>query len=591
MNSAAMAKTLLPRRCSLVVGLAGACLIVAARADESIRLRDVTRQTGIAFRHTDGSSGRRYVVETVSAGLATFDYDLDGDIDVYFLNGAPLRGTSRPVSKVTLAPRNALYRNDGNWKFTDVTDRAGVGDSRFGLGVAVGDYDNDGDPDLYLNNYGPNVLYRNNGDGTFTDVAVEAGVANGHQVGAGACFLDIDSDGDLDLYVANYLDFRYDNHRAVRHQGHPVYAGPLDYRPLPDTLYRNNGDGTFTDVSQQSGVGAHAGTAMGIVCADYDDDGDTDVFVANDDMGNFLFQNDGTGKFQEVALMAGFAYDLAGSEQSSMGVECADYDNDGRLDFCVTSYQRELATLYRNLGGGLLQDVTRVTKAGAGSLPYVTWGNGLVDFDNDGDRDLFIAAGHLQDNVELFDDTTTYLERNIVLMNTGNGKFVNVSNQCGDGLAVKLSSRGAAFDDLDNDGDLDVVVLNSRGKPTLLRNDSPAGHHWVQIRLRGVKTNRGGVGARVKVAAGDLTQVDEVHSGRSYQSHYGTRLHFGLGKRDRIDRIEVRWAGGGIDVVENPPVDRLLTITEGSKEAATTSRSSFQATLGGEYGTGPILAK
>lgn len=530
----------------------------APDAKGQILLRDVTDQTGITFKHTDGGCGRRYIMETVSAGLALFDYDRDGDVDIYFLNGAPLLGT-----KVDVPPRNALYRNDGGWKFTDVTDEAGVGDVGYGLGVAVGDYDNDGDLDLYLNNYGANVLYRNNGDATFTDVTKKAGVVNGFKVGAGTCFLDMDKDGDLDLYVSNYLKFSYEKHVTCTTSGVPVYANPRHYPAAADTVFRNNGDGTFTDVSVESGVGLYPGWGMGIVCGDYDNDGDTDVFIGNDVAENFLFQNDGTGKFEEMGLMTGAAYDLHGDEQGSMGVGCGDYDNDGWLDFFVTSYQSQLATLYKNLGDGAFQDVTLMTGAGAGTLPNVTWGNSFVDFDNDGDRDIFIACGHLQDNVELFDDTSTYLVRNILLMNTGDGKFADVSDESGDGLLVKLSSRGAGFDDLDNDGDMDVVILNSREKPTVLRNDTSNANHWIQVRLRGVKTNRDAVGAHVKVVSGDLSLIDEVHSGRGYQSHYGMRLHFGLGKRDRVDRIEVHWIGGGVDILEDLAVDRLLTITEG----------------------------
>ena len=304
---------------------------------------------------------------------------------------------------------------------------------------------------------------------------------------------------------------------------------------------------------------------MGAVCAD--NDSDTDVFVANDLCENFLFRNDGTGKFEEVGLIAGAAYDVHGDEQGSMGVDCGDVDGDGLLDFFQTSYQGQLALLYRNLDRGSFEDVTLATGAGAGTLRHVTWGTGLVDFDNDGDHDIFVACGHLQDNIEAFDDTSSYLARNVVLMNTGKGKFVDVSDQCGDGLAVKLSSRGAAFDDLDNDGDVDAVILNSRREPTILRNDSPPENHWIQVRLQGTKTNRDGIGARVRVIAGDLKHVDEVHSGRGYQSHYGMRLHFGLGKHDRVDRIEVRWIGGGVDVLENVGVDRLVTIVERSTMA------------------------
>ncbi len=522
----------------------------------------MTRKTGINFKHTDGCTDEHYIVETVTAGLALFDYNEDGYTDVYFLNGAPLRGT-----KVDVLPRNALYRNEGGWNFTDVTDEAGVGDTGYALGVAVGDYDNDGDPDLYLNNYGPNVLYRNNGDGTFTDASKQAGVGNGDKVGAGACFLDVDADGDLDLYVANYVDFTYERHVRRRMNGLPWYVGPVDYLPVPDTLYRNNGDGTFTDVSMESGVGRHAGTGMGMVCADYDNDGDTDVFVLNDVAANFLFRNDGKGNFEEVALFVGVAYDRTGVPTASMGVDCGDYDNDGWLDFFVTTYEGQWPVLYKNNGNGSFDDVTIASGAGAGSFPYINWGTAFVDFDNDGDRDLFVASGHLQDYIDLVSDTTAYQVRNVLLMNTGDGKFVNVSDTSGDGMNPKLSSRGAGFDDLDNDGDVDGVILNSRREPTVLRNDTPHDNHWIQIRLRGVGTNRDGVGAQVRVVADDLVQLDEVHSGRGYQSHHGMRLCFGLGKRDHVDRVEVRWIGGGVDVMENVRADQLLRITEGEATA------------------------
>ncbi len=519
------------------IGLLAAAWATVTAAD-TIVLRDVTGEIGVSFTHTDGGSGQRYIMETVTAGLALFDYDGDGDVDIYFLNGSPLKGT-----EVTVPPRNALWRNEGEWQFTDVTDRAGVGDTGYGLGVAVGDYDNDGDSDIYLNNYGPNVLYRNNGDGTFTDVTATAGVANGTRVGAGTCFLDADKDGDLDLYVANYLKFSYATHVETSTKGFPVYANPRHYPADPDTLYRNNGDGTFTDVSAESGVGAHAGWGMGIVCGDYDNDGDTDVFIGNDVAENFLFQNDGTGKFEEVGLMSGTAYDVHGDEQGSMGVDCGDFDNDGLLDFLVTSYQGQLASLYKNLGDGIFEDATLATGAGAGTLPHVTWGNTIADFNNDGLRDIFIACGHLHDNVEKFDDTTAYWARNLLHMNTGKGKFADVSETAGDGLRVKLSSRGAGFDDLDNDGDIDVVISNSRCEATILRNDTAPGNHWLQIRLRGTTTNRDGVGAHVKVVAGDLTALDEVHSGRGYQSDYGKTCTSAWGSGTAW--IGSRFAGSG----------------------------------------------
>ncbi len=535
------------------------CLFALVHGESPILLHDVTDQTGITFRHMDGSSGRRYIMETVSAGLALFDHDGDGDTDIYFLNGAPLEGTV-----VEPAPTNALFRNDGNFHFTDVTKQAGVGDTGYGLGVAAADYDNDGDLDLYLNNYGPNVFYSNNGDGTFSDVTDQTGTGHGDRMGAGACFADLDGDGHVDLYVANYLRFTPETHVTPTQRGIRVYPGPEFFPPVPDTLYRNNGDGTFTDISDVSGIAKHEAWGMGTVCADYDNDGDTDIFVANDVTANYLFENDGTGKFQEVGLTAGIAYDLQGDAHGSMGVDCADYNNDGLLDFYQTSYQTQLALLFKNLGGGLFEDMTLRTGAGDGTRHLVTWGNALVDFDNDGHRDLFIACGHLLDNVDLFDDRTSYRARNILLRNNGQGRFVNVSDSSGDGLLAEFSSRGAAFDDLDNDGDVDAVILNSREEPTLLRNDSASGNHWLQLRLRGTSTNGSGVGARVRVISGDSTWIDEVHSGRGYQSHFGMRLHFGLGELERIDRIEVHWVGGDVDIVKDVGVDRAVTISEGT---------------------------
>jgi hypothetical protein len=523
----------------------------------AIRLADATRKSGIDFVHTDGSSGQRYIVETVSAGLATFDYNGDGRIDIFFLNGAPLSG-----NRTAEQPTCKLYRNDGGLKFTDVTRDAGLAVTCYGLGVAVGDFDNDGRPDLYLNNFGTNLLFRNMGNGRFADVTAKAGVADVPHVGAGACFLDMDGDGDLDLFSSRYVDFTYERHRVARFNGYPAYVGPLDYPTASNCLFRNNGNGTFTDVSAESGVGEHKGAGMGMVCADFDQDGDTDILVGNDETGNFLFLNDGKGRFRETGLASGLAYDFNGKAHGTMGVECGDFDNDGWLDVFATSYQQETASLFRNLGNGLFEDVTLRTGAGDGTLARVTWGCGMIDFDNDGDRDLFIAAGHLHDNVEQFDTTTAYHQRNLVQLNLGNGRFANVSDQCGDGLAVELSSRGAAFDDLDNDGDVDVVILNSRREPTLLRNDSKTGNHWLQVQLRGVASNRDAVGARVIVKAGGRTLVDEVHSGRSYQSHYGSRLHFGLGTAAGFDRIEVYWIGGGHDVYEGGPADQLITITQ-----------------------------
>ena len=533
----------------------------------TILLKDVTKETGITFVHVDGSSGRYYIAENIASGLASFDYNNDGRIDLYFLTGGPLQGTH-----YTTPPQCRLYRNDGNWKFTDVTQRSGLGNAgRHALGVAVGDYDNDGFQDVVVTHFGPTVLYHNNGDGTFTDVTQKAGVAGRGGLGAGANFLDIDGDGRLDLFVASYVDFTYENHVSRTVKGYPIYVGPRAYQPTPNTLYHNNGDGTFTDVSGESGIGASKGTGMGTVCADFDNDGDTDIFVANDQMPNFLFQNDGKGRFKEVGVPSGFAYNMNGETMGSMGVGCGDYNNDGLLDLYVTAYQQQFPSLYRNLGDGLFEDVGFSSGASAGMGHTVQWGNDFADFDNDGNRDLYVALGHLMDNVELWDKRASYLATNVLMKNLGNGKFVDVSESGGDGMKVKLSSRGVAFDDLDNDGGVDVVVLNSRREPTILRNESPNRGHWLQVQLRGTKTNRDGVGAHVKVFAREpsadpgqaLMLLDEVHSGRGYQSHYGTRLTFGLGDRTKIDRVEVSWIGGGTDVFQDIAADRLVMLTEG----------------------------
>ncbi len=528
----------------------------------AIQLDDVTSGTGITFKHTDGSSGRRYIVEPMCTGMATFDFDNDGLIDIYFPNGAPLPGceTDEPA-------RHALYKNLGDWKFQDVTETAGVVCSAYGMGITIGDYDNDGFADIYLNCFGKNLLYHNNGDGTFTDVTRRAGVAGRDLVAAGACFLDIEGDGDLDLYVGNYIELDCSAHVPHTENGHPAYPSPQEYEPVLDTLYRNNGDGTFTDVTGQSGIGDHAGRSMGMICADYDNDGDTDVFICNDVQENFFFRNDGKGNFEEFGVMAGVAMNRQGHLIANMGVDCADYDHDGLLDFYTTNYQAQLPMLLRNFGDHVFDDVASWTNAVAGCLPYVNWGCGFVDFDNDCHRDLFIANGHTEDNIEERDLSATYRCPNLLLRNTGTARFVDVSSVAGDGLSPVEASRGTAFDDLDNDGDIDMVVLNSRELPTVARNmlgESDCANHWLQIRLRGTKTNRDGVGAHVTVVTDDLKHLVEVHSGRGYQSHWGSRLHFGLAGHDHADRIEIRWVGGATEVIENVKADQLITIIEGT---------------------------
>lgn len=541
-------------------------VVASARADRGgvplgpIRFEDAGADSGFEFVHSDGSSGRRYLVEPLSAGVATFDYDGDGRIDVYLPNGAPLPGAMPDPS------RHALARNLGGWRFRDVSLEAGIDCRAFGLGVVAGDVDEDGFEDLFLTTFGPKLLYRNNGDGTFTETGVAAGVDDGEKVGAGAALFDADADGDLDLYAANYVRYALADHRTRTVKGHPAYAGPRDFPPCPDSFFRNRGDGTFADDSVASGVSAPAGPGMGVVCLDYDDDGDEDVYVGNDALhGNFLFENDSTGTFREVGLAAGVAVNRYGAEIGSMGTEAGDADGDGRIDLFVTDFQPDLPVLFRNLGGGQFEDATAQTGAGAPAWRYVTWGTALADFDNDGFRDLFLGCGHLNDNVADFDDTTAYRNHNLLLRNDG-GRFVDVSDSAGLlGLPLR-SARGVACDDLDDDGDLDLVILNSREPATLLRNlerERGSRHHWCQLRLHGRCGNRDAVGAKVRLVAGDLVLVDEVHAGRGYQGHFGTRLHFGLGDRATIDALEIRWPGGATEVFPGASVDGLTDIVEG----------------------------
>lgn len=505
----------------------------------------------------------------MSAGVATFDYDGDGLADIYLPNGAALLGVTYDPP-----PRHALYKNVGSSQFQDVTEQAGLARPAFGLGIAVADYDNDGFPDIYLNNFGPNLLYHNNGDGTFTDVTAYAGVPGtivGGQrekkVGAGACFLDSRGLGRLDLFVGNYVEIELGTYVTPMKGNYAFYPSPLVYNPVPSAFYQNTGDGVFVDASESSGVNASRGRCMGVIACDYDNDGATDVFVCNDVQENFLFHNDGHGDFTQVGLTAGIAIDPSGASVANMAVDAGDYNNDGRLDFYTTNYDQQFPLLLHNLGDGMFTNVALAANAGQSCYPYVKWGCALADFDNDGYKDILVVNGHTDDNVEVVDSAAHYRCHNILLRNLGHETFVDVSQECGLNAIPVHAGRGVAVDDLDNDGDLDVVILNSRERPTILSNvlhEQGCRHHWLQVQLRGVTANRDGVGAHVKVVAGDLTQLDEVHSGRGYQSHWGTRLHFGLGRHERADQIEVRWVGGGVDVLENVAVDRLLTITEGA---------------------------
>ena len=525
-----------------------------------IRFRNATESAGIHFVHTDGSSGKRYIMETVASGLGLIDFDGDGYPDIYFLTGSLLPGAPQPARPSA----NALYHNNRDGTFTDVTAQSGAGIAGYSLGCAVADYDNDGHEDIFVTGYGRNWLLRNNGNGTFTDVTEKAGLANSSYpgcIGAGCAFLDYDRDGHVDLYVGHYLKFDEAAARPWTLKNVPAYCNPRSFPPVASHLYHNNGDGTFSDATESSGIGRYKGYAMGVVCADFDGDGWPDIFVGNDVMENFLFHNKRDGTFEEIAVPAGVGYDQYGDPLGVMGANVGDFDGDGLPDIFVTKYQNQSNTLFRNLGNLHFQDVTVATGAGIGSLPLVTWGCGLVDFDNDGVPELFAAAGHLQDTVERYDKSTTYKQRSLLLQRHS-GRFVDVTADSGALKDLVESSRGAVFGDLNNDGKIDIVMLNARTRPALLINETATTNHWVLLKLVGTRSNRSAIGALARLTAGGRTQVDEVRSGRGYQSAEDLRLHFGLAGQTNIDRLEVRWPSGTTNVWNNLPTDRVLRISE-----------------------------
>ena len=526
-----------------------------AGGEGKISFTAVTEAAGLQFHHVDGRSGQRYFLETVGSGAAFFDYDGDSLIDIYLVNSTDLPGFSSLTP-----PTNLLYRNNGDGTFIDVTEQAGVGDTGYGAGCAVADYDNDGNLDLYVTNFGANVLYRNNGNGTFTDVTEHAGVGD-NRWSLGCAFADYDNDSFVDLYVTNYIDFHFETHTHCTQKGVATYCPPESFEGLPDTLYRNNGDGTFTDVTTTAGVYNEDGKGMGIVFGDYDNDGDSDCYVGNDAGENFLYQNNGDGTFTNVGWMAGVEADENGNVQGTMGVDFGDYDNDGLLDLIAINYQQQPNALYRNDNGDFFTDLSFAVGM-AESLPYVGWGVDFFDVDNDGDKDLLIANGHLQDTVEKYDDTTTYPQHNYLLINNGHGHFTNEWMNAGSGLQSRKVSRGIATGDYDNDGDLDVLISNANDTPQLLRNDSENQSNWILIRTIGTRSNRAGIGTRIKIQTDDLTQIDEVRGGSGYLSQNDLRLHFGIGTHKRIDHIEVRWPSGIVDVIRDVAPNQIITIKE-----------------------------
>jgi enediyne biosynthesis protein E4 len=522
-----------------------------------VQFTDITEKAGITFKHVS-SPEKKYIVESMSGGVALFDYDNDGYLDIYLVNSL-----TAEMVKSNQKTRSALYHNNSNATFTDVTDKAGVGDIGWGMGVAVGDYDNDGFVDIYVTCLGANHLLRNTGKGTFTDMTQRAGVSD-PRWSTGASFVDYDNDGKLDLFVSNYVDFDVNNlpefgkGRSCQFKGIPVQCGPRGLKGAGDTLYHNNGDGTFTDVSKKAGVSDPDGYyGLGVICSDFDEDGLVDIFVANDSTPNFLYHNNGDGTFKDIAFPSGTAVNENGSEQGSMGVTLGDYDHDGRLDLFVTNFDDDYNTLYHNDGRGSFTDVSYATKVAAVSLPYVGWATKFFDYDNDGWVDLLVVNGHV------YPQLPSYKQRNLMHHNERDGTFSEVGAQLGAPFAEKRTGRGAGFGDIDNDGDVDVIINNLDGAPQLLRNDGGNSNNSVLIKTIGVKANRDGIGARITVVSGNLKQVEEVYSGATYISQNDLRLHFGLEKRVKIDLLEVRWPSGAVEKISDVGVNKILTIKEG----------------------------
>ncbi|HUG54153.1 MAG TPA: CRTAC1 family protein [Vicinamibacteria bacterium] len=557
---------------------------------------DATAASGLgAFRHVSGSAAKDYILEATGSGVALFDYDGDGWLDVYLVNGSTLPA----VAGREAAPAAALFRNGGDGTFTDATSAAGVENRRWGQGVCAGDFDNDGAPDLYVANFGRTRLFRNGGDGTFTDVAERAGVAV-DKWSTGCAFGDYDGDGRLDLFVAGYV--RLDPDRlppapprpgasretvpspppAAERRGmgaaysagapyceyrtQPVMCGPRGLVGEADHLFRNNGDGTFTDVSARAGVSDGAGLyGFGVAFLDYDDDGKLDLFVANDSQANYLYRNRGDGTFEDLSYASGAALNESGQEQAHMGVAVGDYDNDGRPDLYVTNFADDYNVLYHNDGRGLFSDVSYPAGVARASIPFLGWGDGFLDYDNDGWLDLVVANGHVYPIADRFDWNTSYRQRALLFRNL-KGRFVEVAGSAGPAMAVARAGRGLAVGDLDNDGDVDVVINNLDEGPTLLRNDGgSAAGHWLVVRLVGDPARgcpRDAIGSVVYCTAGGIRRRGEVASGRSQVSQSDLRVHFGLGAATRIDRLEVRWANGPATSYAVPAVDRLVVIDQ-----------------------------
>ena len=525
---------------------------------------EVSAKAGIRFSLTSGGPEKRYIIEAKGGGgIAWFDYDNDGYPDLFLVNGSTFEHWKRGDSA-----RSRLYHNNGDGTFTDVSAASGLDHTGWGMGVCVGDFDNDGYDDLYLTYYGGNVLYRNNGNGTFSDVTDRAGV-RGHGWGMGCAFGDYDNDGRLDLYVANYVDV------DIARLGEPGSAPNCTYRSIAtfcgprglpggrDILFHNNGDGTFADVTEKAGIDRGQYFGLGVVMADYDRDGRLDIYVANDSTPSSLYHNNGDGTFTDVGVPAGVAYSGEGQEQAGMGTDFGDYDNDGWLDLVKGNFSDDTNNLYHNNRDGTFTDVTYPAGIGDVTWPFTTFGAKFLDYDNDGWKDIFFANGQTFPQMDRYPTGITYAERNLLFHNRHDGKFDEVGLRAGPGLALKKVSRGLATADYDNDGDLEIMVSNMNDSPELLRHARENPCHSVVVKTLGTQSNRDGIGTKVTLVAGGLTQYDEVRSGGSYLSSSDLRVHFGLGAATKIDRLELRWPSGQMDVVPSPPLDHLLVVKEG----------------------------
>ena len=566
-----------------VIGLVAAGVLQSP--PPSIRFDDITASAGIEFRHVNGASADHHLQEIMGSGGLFFDYDNDGLVDIFLVDGGSLADPA-----VAARSHHRLYRNRGAGRFEDVTAKSGIGRApAYGMGACAADVDNDGAIDLFVTGAGANALYRNSGNGTFADVTAKAGIGAG-PFATSCAFADVDRDGFVDLFVTNYVDARPQTNVfcGVAASNARTYCHPLNFAPLASALYHNNGNGTFTDISATAGIASHRGNGLGVVIGDYDDDGWPDIVVANDSMPNFLYHNEAAPSavasgppprvasgfsrtFREVGLVSGIAVAADGNPRAGMGIDLADYDGDGRLDLFITNHELEAHTLFRNLGRGLFTDMTTQSGVGLATLPYVGFGAVFFDYDNDGDLDLAITNGHVVDNSGHYRPGARTEQRKLLLRND-RGRFTDVGREAGAGFAIEKIGRSLSAADIDNDGNLDLLFTNNGDAVNLLRNMSGRENNALLVRLVGTRSNRSAVGARLTLTAGAVKQVREVKAGSSYLGQSDLRQHFGLAQATRVDRLEIRWPSGQVEALTNVAANQILTVTEGK---GVTNRSKF----------------